>query len=44
LVMQHLTKRGKDIQLNAGYYPYLEYEPMAFWGDCTKYSRYCNNV
>ena len=44
LVMQHLTKRGRDIQLNAGYYPYLEYEPMAFWGDCTKYSRYCNNV
>ena len=30
--------RGKDAQitLNLGYYPYPDYEPMAFWGDSTK--------
>jgi dTDP-6-deoxy-L-talose 4-dehydrogenase (NAD+) len=25
-----------NIQLNLGYYPYPDYEPMAFWGDCSK--------
>jgi nucleoside-diphosphate-sugar epimerase len=44
LVTQHLAKRGKVIPLNAGHYPYNEYEPMAFWGDGRKYSRGCNGV
>lgn len=26
-----------DIELNLGYFPYPDYEPMAFWGDNTKY-------
>ena len=33
LVEQHLLKRGMNIELNLGYYPYPEYEPMAFWGN-----------
>jgi len=27
-----------DISLNLGHYPYPNYEPMAFWADCTKLS------
>lgn len=36
LVEDYLESRGEDIQLNLGYYPYPEHEPMAFWGDATK--------
>ena len=32
LVENHLKKNNKSIELNFGYYPYLDYEPMAFWG------------
>ena len=32
LVESHLAKRGVDVQLNLGYYPYPDFEPMAFWG------------
>ncbi len=38
LVEQHLKSRGADIALNFGYYPYPDYEPMAFWGDCSKFA------
>ena len=37
LVEEHMNKRGKTITLNLGYYPYPIHEPMAFWGDTTKY-------
>lgn len=33
LVEEHITRRGARIELELGYYPYPEYEPMAFWGD-----------
>ena len=36
LVENHVKNRGKTIKLNLGYYPYSDYEPMAFWGDNTK--------
>jgi len=36
LVENHVKNRGKTIKLNLGYYPYLDYEPMTFWGDNTK--------
>lgn len=36
LVEDHLAKKQKSISLNLGYYPYPDYEPMAFWGDRTK--------
>jgi dTDP-6-deoxy-L-talose 4-dehydrogenase (NAD+) len=36
LVKEHLVRRGVHIKLNLGYYPYPDYEPMAFWGDCRR--------
>ena len=35
-VKNYLERQGKKIELNLGYYPYPDYEPMAFWGDITK--------
>ena len=32
LVEQRITERGSAIKPNLGYYPYPDYEPMAFWG------------
>lgn len=32
LVEQWLVENNWDIELNCGYYPYPDYEPMAFWG------------
>lgn len=43
LVEQYLTERKKTIQLNRGYYPYPDYEPMRFWGDNTKLKTILNN-
>jgi nucleoside-diphosphate-sugar epimerase len=36
LVTDYLNKKNASIQLNLGYYPYPDYEPMAFWGDICK--------
>lgn len=36
LVMEYVKEKRSAIQLNFGYYPYLDYEPMQFWGDNTK--------
>ncbi len=36
LVSRHCQARGSNIQLNRGYYPYPDYEPLAFWGISTK--------
>ena len=33
LVENHIEKRGSKIAINAGFYPYLDYEPMEFWGE-----------
>jgi len=33
LVEEHIKTRGLTIKLNLGFYPYPDYEPMAFWGD-----------
>jgi len=35
-VENHLKKKEKKIHLNLGYYPYPDYEPMAFWGNDKK--------
>lgn len=43
LVEQYLKKKGKAIKLNLGYYPYANYEPMAFWGDNTKLNDLLND-
>lgn len=29
----YLKQQNKSIELNLGYYPYTDYEPMRFWGD-----------
>ena len=31
-----LAEKNKNIELNLDYYPYPDYEPMAFWGDSRK--------
>jgi len=36
LIENYLKKKQKSIHLNLGYYPYPDYEPMAFWGDSSK--------
>lgn len=36
LVKDYLISKGKQIELNLGYYPYTDYEPMAFWGNNEK--------
>ena len=33
LVEQWLRENNWEIELNLGYFPYPDYEPMAFWGD-----------
>ena len=40
LVEVWLKENGWEIKLNLGYYPYPDYEPMAFWGD----RRYLNTI
>ena len=35
LAENFLAEKNKSIELNLGYYPYPDYEPMAFWG-CNK--------
>lgn len=39
LVNQHILRRGADIRLNRGYYSYPDHEPIAFWGDPTKFEQ-----
>ena len=36
LVEDHLKYKDYELKLNLGYYPYVDYEPMAFWGNNTK--------
>jgi len=36
IVERWLEEKHWSIKLNLGYYPYPDYEPMAFWGDATK--------
>lgn len=36
MVKKHIVERGSDIKMNLGFYPYLEYEPMSFWGNADK--------
>jgi dTDP-6-deoxy-L-talose 4-dehydrogenase (NAD+) len=43
LVEKYLQQHNKKIKLNLGYYPYPDYEPMAFWGDDRKLKSAINN-
>jgi nucleoside-diphosphate-sugar epimerase len=42
-VINYLNKKNRSIDLNLGYYPYADYEPMSFWGDDTKLKTIINN-
>ncbi|SDE01095.1 NAD-dependent epimerase/dehydratase family protein [Niabella drilacis] len=35
-VLDHLRSKNQKIQLNLGFYPYPDFEPMHFWGDNSK--------
>ena len=43
LVQDYIEKNDKKINLKLGYYPYTDYEPMAFWGDTTKLNTILND-
>ena len=43
VVKCHLKTRNAAIGLNLGRLPYAENEPMAFWGDDSKFQRYCTD-
>lgn len=36
LIEQKIEEKNSSMKLNLGYYPYPDYEPMAFWGDNRK--------
>ena len=42
LVENYLTEKNKNIELNLGFYPYTDYEPMSFWGDKKKLNKVLN--
>jgi len=42
LVENYLISKNISMKLNFGYYPYPDYEPMAFWGDNTKLKQLLN--
>jgi nucleoside-diphosphate-sugar epimerase len=42
-VENYLKTRFLNIKLNLGFYPYADYEPMAFWGDNEKLKTILNN-
>lgn len=42
-VEEYLKKHNSALELNLGYYPYPNYEPMAFWGDNTKLKKIKGN-
>lgn len=41
LAEQWLLENNWEIELNLGYYPYPDYEPMAFWGDSSRIDSIC---
>jgi dTDP-6-deoxy-L-talose 4-dehydrogenase (NAD+) len=38
-VENYFKEHNHPIKLNLGYYPYLDYEPLAFWGDIKKLTK-----
>ncbi len=43
LVERFINKSRSPIKLNKGFYPYPDYEPMAFWGNNSKLKKITNN-
>ncbi len=44
LVENWKKENNWDIELNLGHFPYPDYEPMAFWGDNTKYEELTRSI
>jgi len=44
LVERVCRERGVEMDLELGYYPYSDYEPMAFWADTAKLNRFMTGV
>ena len=44
LAEQVVARHRSPIRLNLGYFPYLDYEPMAFWGDRGKLDRIVGKI
>jgi len=44
LVEKWIAEKGWNIKLNLDYYPYPDYEPMAFWGDRSCLDMLLNNL
>jgi dTDP-6-deoxy-L-talose 4-dehydrogenase (NAD+) len=44
LVEGWIKENGWEIELTLGYYPYPDYEPMAFWGDRSRLDRFLNDI
>ena len=42
LVEKWIIEEKYSIKLKLGVYPYPDYEPMAFWGDCSRYNNLVN--
>jgi len=42
-IENYMMTQGMDIKLELGFYPYTDYEPFAFWGDCTKLNKILSN-
>ena len=42
-VQNYIDSCGSNIKLNLGHYPYLDYEPMQFWGNINLLKRILNN-
>ena len=43
-VGNYLKQKQQQIQLNLGFYPYADYEPMSFWGDDEKLKSILNSL
>lgn len=43
-VENYLEERKYKLSLNLGFYPYPDYEPMAFWGDNSKLKKVLENA
>ncbi len=43
-VNDYLAQQNARIKLNLGYYPYADYEPMAFWGNAEKLQTILNKL
>ena len=39
LVENYMINKKNKIELNFGYYPYTDWEPMVFWGDTAKLNK-----